>query len=98
MMKAGIASTTAHEIMNNDVGTFRLKHIEILCKALMFELDDLLFWIPKTREIYPKNMSLRNLERKSLECDEFMDMISKMPLKKFREMARDVVERKKGNS
>lgn len=96
MMKAGIASTTAHEIMNNDVGTFRLKHIEILCRALMCEPNDLLVWIPKTGEIYPENMPLRKLERKSLESDEFMDMISKMPLEEFREMAKDVVERKNG--
>lgn len=95
MVNAGIPSTTAHNIMNNNLRNFRLRHIEILCKALMCEPNDLLVWIPDKGEIYPDNMPLRNLERKQTESAGFMEMISKMPLNEFREIVKEVVDGKR---
>lgn len=97
MVNAGIASTTAHDIMNNNVRTFRLKHIEILCKALMCEPNDLLVWTPKKGEIYPDDLPLRKLEKKTAESDEFMDLLSKLTLSDLREVAKEVVDKRKGS-
>lgn len=95
LVKAGIAPATAHNIMYNNTRTFKLRHIELLCRILMCEPNDLLTWLPEKGEIYPDDLPLRKLQRQNHEGQEWMEIISKMPLDKLREVAKTVVEKEK---
>jgi DNA-binding Xre family transcriptional regulator len=46
LVKAGLSPHSATNILNNKTHVFRLDHIELLCRVLVCEPNDLLVWNP----------------------------------------------------
>lgn len=93
MVKSGISHASAHRILNDYAGSFKLRHVEILCKLLVCQPNDLLIWKPDKDVIYPDDYPLKDLMKK--DNLEGLDVFSTMPLKKLREVAKEVAEKKK---
>lgn len=94
LVKAGIAPATAHNILHNNTRTSKLRHIELLCRIVLCEPNDLLVWVPDKGVVYPDDLPLWKLVRKS-EGEELVAMLSKMPLDELREVTKIVREREK---
>lgn len=94
LVKAGISPATAHNILHNATRTCKLRHIELLCRVLLCEPNDLLVWVPDKGVVYPDDLPLRKLQRKN-EGEELVAMLSKMPLDELREVTKIVREREK---
>ncbi len=94
LVKVGIAPATAHNILHNNTRTSKFRHIELLCRVLLCEPNDLFVWVPDQGVEYPQDLPLRKLQRLN-EGEELAVMISKMPLDELREVARLVRDREK---
>lgn len=94
LVKAGIAPATAHNILHNATRTSKLRHVELLCRVLMCEPNDLFVWVPDKGVVYPENLPLKRLQRAN-DGDELVVMLSKMPLDKVRELKALIVEKEK---
>jgi DNA-binding Xre family transcriptional regulator len=61
LVKLGIAPHTATKITSNNMHVLRLNHIELICKALFCEPNDLLAYKPEDDHILPENHPLVKL-------------------------------------
>ena len=93
LVKAGIPSYAAVNILNGSVTTFKLTHIESLCKALFCEPNDLLLFTPNKGENYPENHPLFKLKRVE-NTPSFQDIIANMPFTEIKEATKAFIERK----
>lgn len=93
LVRAGISEASAHRILNNQTGNFKLRHIEILCRILVCQPNDLLVWIPEKDASYPEDYPLKDLQ--SDGDSDGLEVFANMPLKKLQEVAKEVAEKKK---
>ena len=93
LVKAGIPSYAASKILNNSVAMLKLTHLELLCKALFCEPNDLLLFTPNKGENYPENHPLLKLKRAENTLN-LQDIIANMPLKEIREVTKAFIESK----
>ena len=87
LVKAGIAPHTASKIIRNDMHVLRLSHVEIICKALYCEPNDLLAYKQDTNNPLPENHPLNNLIPKTDEVD-WEQQFKTMPLAKLKQMSK----------
>ena len=69
LVKAGIATHGASKIIRNNMHVMRLNHVEIICKALYCEPNDLLAYKQEINNPLPENHPLLNLISKTGEVD-----------------------------
>lgn len=69
LVKLGLSPYTVNNILYNGVHSLDLRHVELLCKALVCEPNDLLVWNPDKNQFYPDNLPLQKLKAKPLPID-----------------------------
>lgn len=93
LIKAGIPSDAAFKLIHNNVVMLKLTHIELLCKALFCEPNNLLLFTPTKGETYPDNHPLLKL-KKAENTLSFQDIIANMPLREINEATKAFIESK----
>lgn len=88
MVKSGISHAAAHQMLNNSTRNLKLRHIEILCKILVCQPNDLLVWVPDKDVVYTEDYPLRELQKNPDISG--LDVFADMPLKKLQEVVRAV--------
>lgn len=89
MVKAGISPSSANAILDGSTRTFRLDHIELLCKILICEPNDLLLWTPNKDQQYSNDHPLFNLQQQ----DSFKDLkqtMATIPYKQLKEITKQI--------
>jgi len=89
LVKAGFTPHAANVILNRTTRTFRLDHIERLCKVLVCEPNDLLMWTPNSNEQYANDHPLYKLT----QVDSGKDIkatLAKIPYKQLKEIANQI--------
>tara|TARA_R110000823_G_scaffold315579_1_gene448301 strand:+ start:88144 stop:88506 length:363 start_codon:yes stop_codon:yes gene_type:complete len=69
MIKHGISSSAAGNLLYRAPRSIRLKHIEILCKHLVCEPSDLFAYTPEKNEALNENHPLQKLIRDQAEAN-----------------------------
>lgn len=92
LVKAGLLSHSSTKVLNNKTKVFRLKHIELLCKVLLCEPNDLLTWKPDKDEIYADKLPLIKL-RQSETVNDWKKTLDKMPFQELKEVTKRISEK-----
>jgi DNA-binding Xre family transcriptional regulator len=86
LVKIGIAPHTATRLINENVRVMRLDHIELICKNLHCEPNDLLAYKHDKNAVLPENHPLNNLLPKE-EHNQWQETLKTIPLKQLKEIA-----------
>jgi len=62
LMKAGISRHSASSLLDKSIRSVSILHLEILCRTLVCEPNDLLQWIPDKNDFLPKTHPLYKLK------------------------------------
>jgi DNA-binding Xre family transcriptional regulator len=89
LVKIGIAPHTAHKILNNDTHVMRLDNLELICKALYCEPNDLLAYRPDKVTPLPENHPLNNLLPLP-EDNDWQQQLKTMPLSKLKQITKNL--------
>ncbi len=87
LVKAGIPPNTASKIVDRSAPSFKLSHIEIICKALFCEPNDILQWVPDKDEILPESHPLQNLKQEET-FENWEKTLATIPLGKLKELVK----------
>ena len=89
LVKAGISPKSAQNILNSQTRVFRLDHIELLCRILICEPNDILVYredaTHKISEDHPLNNLKQTETSKSLK-----DTITTLPYKQLKELTKQI--------
>lgn len=89
LVKAGLAPHTAHILLNSKTRTFRLDHIEILCRILICEPNDLLLYTPDPNHILTPDHPLNNILPTEIGSD-LKGTLSTMPYKQLKIITKQI--------
>ena len=90
LVKAGLSSLTAHNILNSKSGSIRFDHIELLCRVLICEPSDIFVWRPNKNENISEEHPLTKLREQ--ETDKtIQETLSKLPYKKLKEVTKKIL-------
>lgn len=89
LVKLGISRLTAHKILNYDCHVMRLDNLELICRALYCEPNDLIAFKPGKDNPIPENHPLNNLSPKQEETD-WQQELKTMPLSKLRQITKNL--------
>jgi DNA-binding Xre family transcriptional regulator len=89
LVKSGISSYSAHVILNNKSRVFHLRHIELLCQALVCEPNDLLLYTENNVGQLPTNHPL-HLLKKSAAPIEMRVTLASLPYKQLKEITNNI--------
>ena len=89
LVKAGFTPHTATNILNGQNSVFNMRHIELLCKALVCEPHDLLLYTPDSDQVLPPNHPLHNLIQ-SDSLEEIKETLATLPFKQLKEITRQI--------
>jgi DNA-binding Xre family transcriptional regulator len=93
LVKAGVAPHTATRILNSNSRVMRLDHVELICRILLCEPNDLLVWTPQSGQIYPPDHPLNNLKNQSSDGN-LQEIIASMPYGQLKEIAKTIIVKK----
>lgn len=93
LVKAGIAPHTVSRILNNKTRVFRLDHIELLCRVLICEPNDLLIWKPEKAHNLDSKHPLYNLIGEET-TENLHETLSKMSYKELKQTTKKIIEQK----
>ena len=85
LIKLGISSSTAWNLLDNKVSSIQSKHLEMICEFVKCEPNDLYEWRPDSDILAPDEHPLKRL-RRSDEATEYNDLIRNIPLDKIDEV------------
>jgi DNA-binding Xre family transcriptional regulator len=85
LVKAGLSPHSANYIAYGKGRVFRLDHIELLCKLLVCEPNDLLAWKPNKNELIAKDHPLTKLKQEPID-DSWQQTLNKMSYKQLKEV------------
>lgn len=94
LVKAGISRATAHNILQSKTRVFRLDHIELLCKVLICEPNDLLAYTPDAQTILPETHPLNNLRKDATYPSNIKDSLANIPYKELKALISQLLEKK----
>lgn len=86
LVKIGIAPHTATRLINENVRVMRLDHVELLCKNLHCEPNELLAYKQDKNEVLPQNHPLYNLVQQPQD-NQWQEALRTIPLKQLKEIA-----------
>lgn len=89
LVKAGFTPHTATNILHGQNSVFNMRHIELLCKALVCEPHDLLLYTPDSDQVLPPNHPLHNLIQ-SDSLEEIKETLATLPFKQLKEITRQI--------
>ncbi len=78
--------------MNRNFSGFKLNHMELICKALFCQPNDLLQWMPDKNEILADNHPLQKMKQEET-YDNWQKTLATIPLEQLKEVAK-TIERK----
>jgi DNA-binding Xre family transcriptional regulator len=87
LVKIGIAPHTATKILNNSMHVMRLSHIELICKALYCEPNDLLAFKQESSNSLPATHPLLNLLPTN-EDTNWQEQLKTMPIAKLNKISK----------
>jgi len=94
LVKASISRATAHNILNSKTRVFRLDHIELLCRVLICEPNDLLSYTPDSQTIVPEMHPLNNLTKEEASQSSIKNSLANIPYKELKEITAQLFEKK----
>jgi DNA-binding Xre family transcriptional regulator len=97
LVQIGISPATATKMVNDRMRVFRLDHIELLCKELHCEPNDLLVYQPNSNNKLPENHPLNKLLLKE-DNTQWQETLKTIPLKQLKEIAAIIAQSKPENS
>jgi DNA-binding Xre family transcriptional regulator len=86
LVKMGMAPHTATRILNGNMQVLRLNHIEMLCKALYCEPNDLLAYKQDSNNPLPDNHPLLKLLPNNNDIN-WQDQLKTMPLNQLNKIS-----------
>ena len=89
LVKAGISPASANSILDGSIRSFKLDHIELICKILICEPNDLLLWTPNKDQQYSKDHPLFNLPQQDSSKD-MKETMATIPYKKLKEITKQI--------
>ncbi len=89
LVKAGIARHTAHRILSNQVRVLRLDHIELICRVLVCEPNDILAYTPSVSHPLPEDHPLHSL-RHTTPAPSVKETLSTIPFKQLQQLASQI--------
>ena len=96
LVKAGISNHSAQNIIFGQTRTFRLDHIEVLCRVLICEPSDLLGYKENPNHKIPEDHPLNNLKQTE-SSKSINDTITTMPYKQLKELAKQINQTQEEN-
>jgi DNA-binding Xre family transcriptional regulator len=87
LVKIGIAPHTATKIINNQMHVMRLNHVELICKALYCEPNDLLSYKQDPKNPLPETHPLLKL-KPNYDVSNWQEELKTMPLAKLKEISK----------
>lgn len=89
LIKQGLSPYTVNNILYKGTLSFNLNHVELLCKVLVCEPNDLLVWTPEKNQFYPENHPLQKLKLKATPID-VQQTLSTIPYKDLVEISNQI--------
>lgn len=89
LVKAGLSSQAAHTILNGKTRSFRLDHIEVLCRTLVCEPSDLVLFTPDKDQHLSPDHPLNNLTQKE-PAKGMKETLATMPFKQLKEITKQI--------
>ncbi len=89
LVKAGISSHSAQNILNSQTRTFRLDHIEVLCRILICEPSDILTYKENPNHKISEDHPLNNLKQ-SETSKSLKETITTLPYKQLKELTKQI--------
>lgn len=89
LVKLGLSPYTVNNILYKSVRSLDLRHVELLCKVLVCEPNDLLVWTPDKNQFYPDNLPLQKLKTKPVPID-VQQTLSSIPYKELVEIGNQI--------
>ena len=87
LVKAGLASITAHNLLNSKSSSIRFDHLELLCRILICEPSDLFVWRANKNDTISLNHPLNKL--KEQETDRTIQQtLSNLPYRTLKEVTK----------
>lgn len=87
LVKNGVARHTAHRLLSSEIQEMRLKHIELLCKILYCEPNELLAYKPNNEEKLPETHPLNKLIPTQDETN-WQEQLKTLPISKLKEIGK----------
>lgn len=87
LVKIGIAPHTAHKILNNDSHVMRLDNLNLICKALYCQPNDLLVFKQDANSPVNETHPLTQLIP-SVEDNNWQQQLKTMPLDKLKQISK----------
>ena len=96
LVKAGISPKSAQNILNSQIRSFRLDHIELLCKILVCEPNDILVYREDATHKIAEDHPLNNL--KHTETNKSLtETITTIPYKQLKELTKQINQKETEN-
>jgi Cro/C1-type HTH DNA-binding domain len=89
LVKAGLSPHSANAIINSSTRTFRLDHIELLCRVLVCEPNDLLHYTPYKEHPLSPDHPLNNIKQTKTPND-IKETLTTMPYKQLKEITKQI--------
>jgi DNA-binding Xre family transcriptional regulator len=89
LVNAGFTPHTATAIVSSSTKTFKLEHIELLCKVLVCEPNDLLLFTADKNEVLPANHPLLKLQHNHTE-QNWRQTLATIPYNQLKELSKTI--------
>jgi DNA-binding Xre family transcriptional regulator len=86
MVKAGISPHSASSLLNSEIRSMRLDHLEKICILLNCTPNDLLVWKAGAHSVLPENHALKALQPKP-ETYNLYQTLRDLPINELRTIA-----------
>ena len=89
LVKAGFSPHSANLVLNNKTRSFKLDHVELLCKILVCEPNDLLLWSPAKDQQYASDHPLFKLKQQE-NMESMKQTLATVPYKQLKEITQQI--------
>ncbi len=97
LVKAGLTSATAYMLLEGKSRSIKLDHVELLCRLLVCEPNDLMVWTPDKERNYAANHPLFKLRAQD-EGSGWEETLGSLPFKELRELTKSIAAKKEEKS
>ncbi len=91
MVKNGMTPHSAHKLLSGTLRVIRLDHVEFLCRILVCEPNDLLYWSPSGQEKLPASHPLTQLKQAGFDTN-WKETLASVPLHQLKEITSNMVK------
>lgn len=87
LVKAGLSSIAAHNLLNSKSSSIRFDHLELLCRILICEPSDLFVWRPNINESIAQDHPLHKFKYQESD-NTIQHTLSNLPYRKLKEVTK----------